>query len=343
MNNFDRIEDYLKNRMSGVERELFEKEMESNESLAIEFELHKQENIALKSSAFDLLKKNIEELDKENLIDTENEKVNSNSIKPNKIKKSKSFLKQLFIVSAIGLLSLLAYQYLRKQKPNTENEVQKIKEKEEIIKETQNDIKTTIESKNNNTSVSPIDGSKKQKKIIKPPKEEPKKEIEKKTQAKEEPKKEPNYKMMAMANILSESDSWARDDGVTSISNPEWKNIIENYKQAKYKSTIDLANKLSDSHPYYWDAKHIVAKSFLKSSKFLQAEEVYKKLIETEDDFQMDIYQYEMLISLLGQLPQKEKAFKKLFKSVDSNPDFTYGQEINKIKNDLTKVSFSFE
>ena len=334
MKNFDRIQKYLKNKMDSSKLKAFEKEIEENKDLALEVELQNQENLALRTMAKDQLKKKIASLDQKHKVELPSKK---NEPKIISLAQSK-YLRPLLAAASMALLILFGYNILKDR--SSSNEMVDDGNTELPIELPQNKIdEPTTEDEADVENIA----------IDEPLKKPPKKEIpttskkENKNQEKDIPKTNPvDYGLIAMNNTLG-SQSVLRGEKVVSITDEEWKNISINFNAKKYDEVILLVEKMSIDNPFYLDAKLKKAQALLFSSKFEQANLAYKDLISNGDEFIIDTYNYEMLLSLAGQLPSKKQAFNTLLNDLEANPDFTYQKEIIKLKTSLQKVNFNFE
>lgn len=333
MKNFERIDKYLKDKMDAEEKHSFEQEINEQEALAIEVELQKQENIALKSMTFDLLKKNIQALDEENLKKTTVEESTTKVVQLPK----KNNWRLLAVAASIALITFIGIRLLNQPIAEievVEEEQPKLEQPKEIINE------TPIEEKNIEEEI-----------VVEEPKLTPPKKStpsQKEEKIRETPKEiiatpaPVDYGLIAMANI-PENLSTIRGEAIESIPDEEWKQMNRLFSESKYAEVISLANKMPEDYDYYLDTKLLKAQAFLKSFQFAQATSTYQELISNGDEFLTDTYQHEMLLSLLGQLPNSTDAFKALLKEIDANSDFTYQEEVQKIKTSLKKVNFNFE
>jgi tetratricopeptide (TPR) repeat protein len=326
MKNFDKIDKYLKGEMGVEEERVFEKAIEVNEELAVEVELQKQENLALRNLAFNLLKKNIKSLDLNNADDISEDKANANKSIEKQNKGTRLFMLLLAIIGLI-IIGMLIQNWSGK---NTEKKAKaKPFEKVDKIPPTENIAKDTviaIEAKKEPST-----------KIIR---SKEKRNIREKI--KETPKKTIDHKAIAAANFIKKINTRGQESFVSTESS-EWNTINELITQNKLNEAIDSINILTEKNDYYLDARLLRAQIHLRTNRFSEATIDYQYLLKEGDEFIKDTYQYELLLSLLGQLPQTSVIFKETFKALEDDPDFTYQEEMAKIKADLIAVNFNFE
>jgi len=321
MKNFDKIDKYLKGKMDSAEERVFEKSLKDNEELAVEFELQKQENLAIRNIAFNMLKKNIKALDLNGGDDINEVEPNSGI---NEQKKGSNLFVITLSIIALFILGLLLYNWSYNMNGTEEKEkpIEKIENTTQKQNTTQEKIKITA----------PIKESKPE--IIRP--EEKPNSVKR---LKNSPSETIDYKLIAAANLPKNINTRGNEDFVGG-PNSEWNSINEFIKQNELDKALELINNLNKDNGYYLDARLLKAQTYLRTNRFSEAASEYRYLIKEGDAFIMDTYQYELLLSLLGQLPETSAIFKKMLKELENNPDFTYQENISKIKIDLKKVNF---
>jgi len=336
MNNFDKIQLYLDDKMSHSEKNSFEKRIAVDQDLSVEIELQRQENLAIEKLAHLQLKQRIIELDQKNTANKSNSKKSSSQIS--------KFVIVLILLTAI---SLLAFFLLRQQR-SIDSEMEMNESNQNLIENpVQDGSKKEIKSTNEKNEAIQKQNSTKKAEVNKPSSP-----IIKKKQNKVKPDQkvipevkkinEDKYKILALSN-LSKNTSNLRGDSGEINTDADW-NVVLNFIQDKqYLSAITLIDSFNDDNIYYLDAQLKKAQCLMKVSKFKEASVIYKYLIQEGDDFIIDTYEYEMLISLVGQLPKTDAEFRALYKKLISNSDFTYSSELEKVKEDLQKLGFSFE
>ena len=335
MKNFERIERYLNDEMESAEKEAFENECSLNKDLSIEVELQNQENLAIKSIALERLKKKIKDLDA-----NKDQDIKKESGGPPSEDKSYKYLWLVFVLMLIAcVLGMFAIQYNKVQQYDNEihidekGNIEKIQENTAPINKIQHSPVQKGKLKDDGKEILPS----KSKKI-----DRPSKQREIKNNNIKPSTKEVDYKLIAMANLPKEISNLRGEKKDASV-NEKWSIINDLISTEKFSQAIENIDVIPKANPFFIDAQHLKAKVLLKTSNYKAAAEIYRSLLIDGDLFIIDTYQYELLISYLGQLPSASSKFKALLAELDANPDFTYKNEVEKIKSDLLKVKFNFE
>ncbi len=309
MKNFDKIEKYLNGEMEAEEKVLFEVLIKEDKALATEVELQRAESVALEGLAFDLLKEDIAGMDQKK------EEESEDKIVP--LKRRRNYISILAIAASIAFLLMAGY-YLLKDKKDAPPE---IVEQPKITPETDPDNKKEL----------PEELKEDKEQIVQTPKED-----------KPKPPKEiiPDYRGIAMATRPADFVTNVRGKYTADAENPEWENIVENFEQKQYDQSIQLVDALSKEHDFYFDGQQLKAESLLLSAKYKEASKIYKSLIQDGDEFQKDVYEIDLLTSLVAQLPATKKQVDDLFNTIITNTDHTYGDDAKRIQDALKKAGY---
>ncbi len=314
MKNFDKIERYLKEEMESSERVDFEIEIANDEDLAIEVALQRSENAALEGLAFDILKNEIAALDQE---ESDRKAILEASTKVVVLEPRKRYFRPLVIAASIALLLMAGYFILRNKNIETP----------EIV-ETPDPPKEESEIKNE----APIIPDPKEE-IVKTPNEEEKEKLN------IEPIPLPDFRGIAMAGQAGDYAANIRGNG-SEETDADWKLLLEKFSAKEYVEVISLVDAMDDKHQFYVDARQLKGESLFYSSKFAAAAEIYTGLLEDGDDFQKDSYEYELLRSLIAQLPKTKSSTDLLFNKILTNPDHSYLKDAEKLQGKLKAVGF---